>query len=292
MIRPPALVSVVMPALNMEAVISGQLDGLARQDYGGPWELVVADNGSTDRTRAIVNGWVDRIPGVRVVDAAQRRTVSHARNEGIRAARGELILLCDADDVVSSGWLRAMVDAARSFDAVGGRLDLDLLNPSRVVGERPTMFQVGLETIGDFLPYAVGANCGFSRELFDAVGGFDVAYVEGGDDIDFFWRAQLAGYTLGFAPSADVAYRYRPGGRACWRQFLRYGRADPQLYRAFRTAGMPRSSVVGALTRGGLLALRSPLQLAARTRSADWTWKMAWRVGRLVGSVKHRVLYL
>lgn len=289
---PPVTTSVVIPALNAEAVIADQLVALAAQDHRGAWEVIVADNGSSDGTRAVVESWAPRLPGLRVVDASGVQTVSHARNVGVRASSGDLILLCDADDVVTPGWLSAMVGASTHFDAIGGRLDLSSLNSPIVRDERPAMFQDGLEVIGDFLPYAVGANCAFTRRAFDEVGGFDTRYVRGGDDVDFFWKIQLAGFRLGFASDAVVAYRYRPGLRARARQFFRYGRSDPQLYRAYRHAGMPRSSTLGGLARGAHLIARAPLQILPPTRSPDWVWKASMRAGRLAGSVKYRVLYL
>ena len=56
------LVSVVMPALNAASTVEVQLDALARQAYGGDWELVVADNGSSDATRAITAGLGFKFP--------------------------------------------------------------------------------------------------------------------------------------------------------------------------------------------------------------------------------------
>ena len=72
----------------------------------------MSDNGSTDETAEVVAGWAGRLPRLRVVPAAEVRTVSHARNVGVGAADGRSSPLCDADDVVSPSWLREMVEAA------------------------------------------------------------------------------------------------------------------------------------------------------------------------------------
>ena len=69
----PGLVSVVVPVRNGAATIALQFEALADQDYDGPWEVVVSDNGSTDATRSVVDEWSAKLPGLRVVDSSQAR---------------------------------------------------------------------------------------------------------------------------------------------------------------------------------------------------------------------------
>ena len=64
---PPAL-SVVIPCLNGAATLGVQLAALARQEWSEPWEVLLADNGSTDGSAELALGYRDRLPGVRVVD--------------------------------------------------------------------------------------------------------------------------------------------------------------------------------------------------------------------------------
>jgi glycosyltransferase involved in cell wall biosynthesis len=122
------IVSVVLPVRNAESTIGAQLQALAEQDYPGEWEVVVADNESTDRTRLIIQSWNDRIPSLTIVDANGPRQQSHALNCGVRAARGVHLLFCDADDVVDTSWITAMTSALVHYDGVGGRIDVDRLN--------------------------------------------------------------------------------------------------------------------------------------------------------------------
>jgi glycosyltransferase involved in cell wall biosynthesis len=205
----PTLVSVVIPARNAAAVIAGQLGGLSRQEYRGAWELIVADNASTDDTAAVAADWAVKLPELRVVPAAARLGINHARNVGASAARGDFIVFCDADDVATPGWLRAMVKAPRSADIVGGHPDHVALNTARVRCWRPSVRPDRLPSVFGFLPYAVGASLGVRTEVFQRLGGFNEDYTNGGDDVEFCWRAQLASYTLGHAPDAVMCYRLR-----------------------------------------------------------------------------------
>jgi len=128
----PTLVSVVIPVFNAAATIAEQLAALGRQTYAGEWEIVVADNGSTDDTAAIVDAYRSELPALRVVDASARSGPAFARNTGARLARGDFIAFCDADDVVADRWLEALVVASTAFDVVTGIEDAERLNSETV----------------------------------------------------------------------------------------------------------------------------------------------------------------
>ena len=117
----------VIPAYNAAATLAEQLEALAEQDYEGDWEVLVVDNGSSDATADIARRYAGRLPACTVVEG-RRRGHAAPRNDGARAARGELLAYCDADDVVARGWLKALAAAARRYDLVGGWLDPEPLN--------------------------------------------------------------------------------------------------------------------------------------------------------------------
>ena len=128
----PRRISVVIPARDAAGTIAEQLAALAGQEYVGDWEVIVADNGSTDQTRGIVEDWRARVPGLRVVDASARPGPSFARNRGAADATGDLLVFCDADDAVAPGWLAAVARAAVDFDVVTGPQDVGPLNATSV----------------------------------------------------------------------------------------------------------------------------------------------------------------
>src|SRR5439155_25008770 len=86
----PSLVSVVMPVRNEEENIGEQLAALADQIYPGAWEVVVVDDGCTDRSIGIVEKWRPRLPLLRVVRTS-RQGLNRARNMGAAAALGDLL---------------------------------------------------------------------------------------------------------------------------------------------------------------------------------------------------------
>jgi glycosyltransferase involved in cell wall biosynthesis len=285
-------VSVVMPVLNGAATLSQQLEALAGQTYLGRWELVIADNGSTDETPQIVREWTGRLPCLRLVDASDRMSTNHARNVGADAARGDLLAFCDADDVAISGWLAAMVAALGSYDLVGGRLDDEALNDPVSRAWRAKPDAGGLPSALSFRPYATSANLGVRAEVLRALGGWNENFVRGGTEVEFCWRAQLAGYRLGYAPDAVMQYRYRATRWAFTYQLYRYGRAEAQLFRTFRDRGAPRPSVYRACRAWAWTLVHLPYLLRSRIHQGRWLRTAAFRVGRLDGSVRFRTLCL
>ena len=218
--------SVVMPARNAAATIGAQLDALSRQQIDDRWEVVICDNGSTDDTVSVATSWQDRLPSLRVIDASDAHGAGAARNLGVRTARGRIIAFCDADDLVSDGWLAAIA-AGMTDNAFAACLwEMSLLNPHRPrdLTQGPTF---RMSTLSQ-LAFAGAGAMAIRRDVFLAVGGFDTA-LPIGEDVDLSWRVQLAGTPLVELPDAVVHIRERSGLVATLRQWYAYGRAEKQL---------------------------------------------------------------
>lgn len=282
--------TVVLPVRDVGSTIGEQLAALAAQDFGGPWEVVVADNGSRDATLDVVRAWSDRLPGVRVVPASGRPGVSHARNVGAAAARADLLAICDGDDVVVPGWLSAVVAASQGCDVVAGRCDDEALNPPAVRAWRTPHPRDGAPVIRGFLPYAVGANCAVWKRVVEDVGGWNEDYLTG-NDVEFSWRAQLRGHRLAFAPDAVVRYRYRSDLRSWARQAFKGGRASAHLMADFRAQGLAPVPLRRVGKNWLRLVVRSPRLLRPGPRGW-WVGEAAAAAGRVRGSLEWRVLAL
>ena len=279
-----------MPVLNGAATIGDQLRALAGQVVDAPFEVVVADNGSTDGTRAVVERHAPDVPGLRLVDASRRRGPAAARNVGVAAAAGDLFAFCDADDVVGPGWLAAMAAAAAQHHFVAGSIDLSTL---AAPGSGAATSPLWAPTVGSFawLRYALGANMAVSRTAFRDVGGFAEDLLAG-EDVDLSWRLQLAGYPLHHEPAAVVAKRPRPTGRGTALQHLDYGVHDVLLYKRLRQSGMPRRPAPAQVRLYGWLAVNAWRVVAGGPGRATWTVAASAAAGRALGSIRHRTLFL
>jgi glycosyltransferase involved in cell wall biosynthesis len=219
-------VSVVMPAKNAAATIDAQLDALSRQHIDERWEVVICDNGSSDDTVSIAKSWHDRLPSLRIIDASEARGAGATRNLGVRAARGRIIAFCDADDLVSDGWLAAIAEGMTTHAFAACLWEMSLLNHHRPSGltQGPTF---RMSTLSQF-PFAGAGAMAIRRDTFLAIGGFDTR-LPIGEDVDLSWRVQLAGTPLVELPDAVVHIRERSGLVATLRQWYAYGRAERQL---------------------------------------------------------------
>lgn len=293
--------SVVIPCRNGAATVGETLDAVLAQTWDAPWELIFSDNGSTDASREV---FLERTAGAampcRLVDTSDTPGKAHALNRAIAAARGRAILLCDADDVPAPGWLAAMGQALATRDLVGAAQEFARLNPGWVLEyRRPDGTNHLIDTPGR-LPFAPdaefvgGCAMGFSRRLFDAVGGFDPG-VPIHDDVDFCLRAAAAGYKLHMVPEAVIHYRFRDDLRGIYRQAFSYEKHGLALARKYAAAPSPLRSMV-RLARSWLRLARASLPLIPGGVTGDplprarLCWLLGQRMGRLAGVITYRML--
>jgi GT2 family glycosyltransferase len=285
----PECVSVIIKAYNGADTLGEQLDALSAQSYNGEWEIVVADNRSTDRTADLVKDYQRRLPNLRLVSALEKQDRAYAANYGASRAGGDVFLFTDQDDVVAPGWIAALTTALQRFDVAAGAIDVERLN--RHAPWRPKPFVNGQRAL-DFLPFAIGTNLGVRREAFEAVGGYSDRYPTA-QDIDLCWRLQLHGYRLGDAPDALVYYRYKETTAEMLQQIVRYAEDHVNLYAHFARYGMPRSSLRAALRKYWDLLSEAPFLFFMVERDrVNWLRKLAACWGRVRGSIRYRRLYL
>jgi glycosyltransferase involved in cell wall biosynthesis len=283
-------VSVVIPVLDCDPFLSEQLMALTRQTFDGPWEVVVVDNGCTDRSMDVARAFADRLPALRIVRAPVMRNLNHARNVGAAAARGDFLAFCDGDDVVSAGWLAALVEAGREAHVVGGAIENLALNGERVRDWRREegLFEVPVKF--GFLPAVPGGNCAMWAQVARALR-WDEDFAFAGSDIEFSWRAAIHSYRIAFAPDAVIQQRHRRDLIGMVRQHYAYGRAGPHLFRRFRRSGMPRSDARTAAREWRLLVRAAPGLLRSADERGHWARTLAYRAGALGGSLRFRVLF-
>ena len=162
------MISFIVPAYNEAQCLPATLAALhaAGRALDEPYEIVVADDASTDATAAIAQQ-----QGAVVVSVANRQ-IAATRNAGARVARGDWLIFVDADTLVNEAVVRAAVQAMRS-GAVGGGAGMRFDEPVPAYARCLLRAVVRLFRATG---YAAGCFLFCTRAAFAAVGGFDEQY--------------------------------------------------------------------------------------------------------------------
>lgn len=196
-------VSVIVAAHDEQAVIASKLDSVLDQDYPrDALEVIVASDGSTDATEAIVKSYADS--GVRLL-RLPRGGKAAALNAAAEAAEGEILAFSDANAILASGALRALV-APFADREVGGVSANEQRDPETVrsgagVGERiyweyDKRVKLAESALGSIVS-ASGSLYAIRRELF-----VPISDPSATDDFAISTQVVRAGYRLVFAPDA------------------------------------------------------------------------------------------
>jgi glycosyltransferase involved in cell wall biosynthesis len=253
------MISVIICTCDRDSSLRLTLDSLAQMAVPPdiPWELIVVDNNSRDRTRDLVEELTrsSRLDIRYVFEPRQGK--SYALNTGIAEANGEIIALTDDDVIVDRQWLREVKKAFDEFDCLGVAGKVTPLwsfpKPPWLVETGPYALDWGPIVNFDLgeNPCAVrgspaGANLSFKRTVFDRYGFFrtDLGPSKGGlmrgEDTEFFVRLTRCGETILYAPKAVVYHpversRSRKGYYRGW--CFQIGRFEARIQR------IPRDSV-------------------------------------------------
>jgi glycosyltransferase involved in cell wall biosynthesis len=209
---PPAI-SVVMPAHNAARFVRRAVESVRRQTFTD-WELVVADDASTDGTPAILAELAVAESRLVVVRQSRNAGVGAARNAALRAARGGMVTYLDADDEYYPGFLAAVAGLADRGDVLVFRYDQFDERPrspsfGRLSAWDPAAHRDRFPADNVFVPLAVAHR----RDLIDRVGGFDEGLVVD-EDTELWRRFASAGARFAFLPDKSGLYHVRASSQS------------------------------------------------------------------------------
>jgi O-antigen biosynthesis protein len=278
-------ISILLPTCKRTQLIERCLDALLRQRTTQTFEVVVIDNAPGGNS---ARDWRKLAPNVRLVNEP-RRGLSYARNAGIKAALGKVLVFTDDDTVASCDWLENLVsplflrrevaavtgqtlplklqtEAERLFEAYGGlgrgdtpaEFDLHWLNSNR---SRLPLWQMGTT-----------ANAAFRADIFSdpAVGLLEERLGAGGpagawEDLYLFYRILRAGHVIVYQPSAKIFHAHRESLPELCKQLQAYRRGEIAFC---------------------LLAIRRERE--SRALSHLLLWIPYWRAAQLLGELLRR----
>lgn len=181
------------------------------------WEVLIVDNGSTDGTADACKEFMGKNPERFIYVLEPRKGKSIALNNGIRAAKGNILAFTDDDCIVDKHWIEAIMAeyaADPRLGVLGGRVEL--YDPH----DRPLTLVTALEksvllSARELFPspQIIGANMAAKTAVIQSVGGFDQFMGPGtnahaAEDADFLYQALKKGFKVVYCPSVLVYHKH------------------------------------------------------------------------------------
>ncbi len=232
--------SVIVPVRNEEQHIADIIYQLESQSLdAAEYEILIVDGRSEDRTREVVQALQQKYVNLRLLDNP-RYLSGAARNLGVRAARGEYVLFVDGHcRILSRDMLSEVLKTFRSGKQCISR-------PQPQITDGVTSYQRAVSRarhspIGHNVGSAIytstetecnpmSAGCGYTRELYQRLGGVDEQF-DAAEDVEFNLRVHQAGIRAYHSEQFSVGYFPRKNFLALFRQLFRYGYGRARLAR-------------------------------------------------------------
>lgn len=275
---PAPEVSVVITAYNEADTIAACIDSILVQT-GAEFELVIVDDGSTDSTLAVLAPYRND-PRIRIHALTENRGVPQARNEGIKAGRGGIVVFIDADATAQINWLKHLLKSfeAPSVACVGG---------PDVAPEDDGVFALAVDfTLRSFIAtghlrrrtilarYSPGGcNLAIRRSVLNEVGLFDPRLDRRGEEKEMVQRIRRQGYAIVYAPEALIWHHRRATLGSFWHQTFLSGKARVDILRLAPDAIEPAHLFPALLT----------MSLSAAALSVPW-WSATSIPALLIGT--------
>jgi GT2 family glycosyltransferase len=288
-------VSLVIAAYQSESTIADCLEALRAQRYRD-FEVIAVDSSPNGATRELVR---KRFPEFRLIESSTRLLPHEARNRGVAASQGELLVFTDADCAAEPEWLERLVEA---HDA-GHAIVCGSIEPPHRGGEaaEPGWYAIGVHLCKYSFrlsalsagPCAIAgtANALYARTVWDVIGPFDGSRFAG--DALLSWRGAQRGWQPWFEPRAIVRHRFEHATGALLRERFERGmefapaRADFEGWSRARIAATVLATPLLPfipLARGARDATRAgQLRRFAATLPIQWLGHAAWSLGEARG---------
>jgi glycosyltransferase involved in cell wall biosynthesis len=284
--------SVVVPVRNGERTLDACLRSLVAQEYPADrHEILVVDNGSTDRTPEVI----DSHPVRRILEPS--RGVSNARNRGIREAQGEIVAFIDGDCVATPTWLREIVEPFSDPEVGCVAGELHHVESSTAAQRQATRLLGRWQqfAFSSKPPYAITANAAFRRQVFNQIGPFDPRMTRA-QDVEIGLRFhQQSPLRLAYSAGAIARHQHRPTQLGFFRQQLGWAYGAGLVGAKHRAVlghrGEPRLREVGRSVEGVWLVLAARVRGKARPEHLEDAWygllrQVAWWSGGWAGIIR------
>jgi len=202
-------VSLYIPVYNGELTIESVLKSVLKLNPG-PDEIIVVNDGSSDKTENILNNYKNHII---IINNPSNKGLAHSRNVGISKSKNEYVAALDADVEVDQAWLKNLFDIKKKYESsiCGATLiekykDKNIYNLWRHI--HGTQNNYGREDIENLGKPLAGSNTLLSKSAWEKVGGYDIQYKTNGEDATFCQKLLKNKFKISYSSQAK-AYHLR-----------------------------------------------------------------------------------
>lgn len=227
MVEKPLTVSVLICTYNRHQMLDRSLQALLHGTTEKPDQVVVV-NGGDERADRVVADHQTRCPSsieLKLIKAVNKN-LAVSRNVGLPHCTGDIVAMTDDDAEVFPDWITQLKTAHIQHPeagAIGGAV-LGTDSDKRFLSRLADLVTFPSALDARYVRTLPGVNISYKRCVLDRIGLQDETLFRG-EDVDFNWRVQQAGYRIYYSPAIKVWHHHRPTLRQFFRQHYMYGRA-------------------------------------------------------------------
>ncbi|MBL7130195.1 MAG: glycosyltransferase [Candidatus Omnitrophica bacterium] len=247
-------ISIIIPVRNFERTLDKTFEYLMRVDYPRDrMEIVIADGGSSDGTVPLIKKYQQKYPFIKLVEIPNCPSPGYARNKALEEVKGEFLFFTDGDCALCKNWIYEMLrhfQRDEKIGIVGGEIYTLRVEKDNVVEAWCEHFRFNMVSprygfikegyfplLSDRYPtqvaghrayFFVTANVAYRKKAIDQANARFWTKPTG-EDIDFCYQVQRAGWKLYFAPKAKVDHMHRADLKQLLKVWITYGAAHPPL---------------------------------------------------------------
>ncbi len=198
--------SVIVPVFNAESTVSECISSLLKQEFSAKFEIIVVDDGSTDKTPERIK----KIKGIKIIRQKNSGPAT-ARNNGARNARHEIVVFIDADCIAEKNWLEEMVSPFKNKRVVGVQGAYKTKQKEFIARFVQTEIEYRYKKMKSSkkIDWIGSYSAAYRKEIFLKEQGFSREFLKAsGEDPDLSYKLSEKGYLLKFNPKAIVYHKH------------------------------------------------------------------------------------
>ncbi len=247
-------ISIIIPVRNFERTLDKTFEYLMQAEYPRDrMEIVIADGGSSDGTVPLIKKYQQQYPFIKLVEIPDCPSPGYARNRALEEVKGEFLLFTDGDCAPCKNWIYELLkhfQRDEKIGIVGGEIYTLRVEKDNIVEGWCEHFRFNMVSprygfikegyfplLSDMYPtqiaghrayFFVTANVAYRKKAIDQANArFWIKPT--GEDMDFCYQVQRAGWKLYFAPKAKVDHMHRANLQQLLKVWVTYGAAHPPL---------------------------------------------------------------